>query len=89
MNGEPKKTRITEIYQIKKLYWPTWDGYDSPEETILANYIDREQAEKRLQKLKEENEIKKKALEEAGQKGYWNKFEHYEYRMEILRIDYD
>jgi len=87
MNGEPKKTRITEIYQIKKVYWP--NGYDSPEEIILANYIDRKQAEKRLQKLKEENEIKKKALEEAGQKGYWNKFEHYEYRMEILRIDYD
>ncbi len=84
---DSERNDVGEIYQIKEIYYSSMDGYTPPTEKILKTCTNKTKADDYLQRLIDENESKKEALEEAGLKGYYNKFEHYTYRRDILKVE--
>ncbi|MCK4729870.1 MAG: hypothetical protein KAT28_00985 [Candidatus Aenigmarchaeota archaeon] len=86
---DSERSKLEEIYQIKEIYYSSMDGYTPPTEKILETCTNKTKADDYLQKLIDENEAKKEALEEAGLKGYYNKFENYQYRMDIIKVNHD
>lgn len=86
---DSERDEVEEIYQIKEIYYSSMDGYTPPTEKILKTCANKKKADNYLQRLRKKNEIKKEALEDTGLKGYYNKFEHYTYKMDILKVDQD
>ena len=75
------------VYQVKKEYRWNEDGYTLPDTTIIATFASRKKAKSLLEKLVEENNVKKKAMDKAGQTGYYNIYNKYVYYINPIYLE--